>query len=77
MISASKHSRYDQLFVILRIDEFAEGRAIDDCVSAVSVFRTYEQAVSEVERLGDLRSADRSRYIVLTSRLKGEPSSGG
>ncbi len=77
MMPGSNRPRFEQLFVVLRIDDFAEGRSVEDRISAVSVFRSHAQAVGETERLAALPSAKRSRYVVLTSRLKGEPPSDG
>jgi len=77
MTTDTPHSKHEHLFVVLRIDDFESAGLAEDNLSAVSVFRTRHDAEREAERLGALRPGSRSRYVVLTSRLKESTESDG
>lgn len=68
------HSRLEHWFVVLRIDDFSVEAPVEDCISAVSVFRDRAKANAEADRLNELVRGKNSRYIVRISRLKGEPA---
>jgi hypothetical protein len=70
------------VYVVLRIDQTSVEGPVEDCISAVSVFRDQAKANAEVDRLNDVEvdrlndvaNVKSSRYIVIISRLKGEPA---
>jgi len=66
------HSKYQHLYVVLRIDDLGPEAQIDERLSAVSAFVASDDAADEAERLNGLRPGGRSRYVVLTTRLKGQ-----
>lgn len=70
------HSRYEHVYVVLRIDPHPSVEAIEDGLSAVSVFATKDDANAEAHRLNELHADKPSYYVVLTSRLKGDATFG-
>lgn len=63
----SKKSKYEHVFVVLRVDDNFEG-PVDEGVYAVSTYFRQDEADQECARLNSLGKA---RYVVLLSRLKG------
>ena len=72
-LEPSAHSKYEHVFIVLRIDDSQVSSKVEDTISAVSVFRDSDAADAEARRLNDLSGEKGSRYLVLISRLKDEP----
>lgn len=66
------HSKYQHLYVVLRIDDFGEEGTPGENLSAVSAFKRRSDAVAEADRLNVLGGGQHSNYIVLATRLKGQ-----
>jgi len=73
-MTARPHSRYQHVFVVLRIDEMPNTGLTSDAISAVSVFESAEAANAERDRLAALQRDVACEYFVLTSRLKDRPT---
>lgn len=67
------HSRFEHVYVVLRIDQTSVEGPVEDCIAAVSVFRDQAKANAEIDRLNDVAHVKSARYIAIVSRLKGEP----
>jgi hypothetical protein len=69
---SSPNLRFTHLYVVARVDDFAEG-PVEGRFSLVSAFTRSEAAEAEAERLAALPTASESRYLVMITRLKDEP----
>jgi hypothetical protein len=67
------HSKYDHLYVVLRLSNSRSQSAVEgqplDGIATVSVFSSKDAAEAEAERLNEL-NRDVAHYHVLVSRLK-------
>jgi len=69
---SARHTSH--VFAILRFDGFhSPGAEIHDTVTVKKIVRSEAAAVTEVERLNDLRPDSRVRYWYSVTRLVDEP----
>ena len=64
------HPKFPHMFVVIRIDDSERFSAIENGISAVSVFSDRENADAEVTRLEGLKPGETSRYRVFITRHK-------
>lgn len=66
------NARFPHTFIVLRIDDYQDSSAeVENKISAVATYVDRVLADDEAARLNELQRDEGSRYVVLTSRLKG------
>ena len=65
------NAKFPHAFIVLRIDDFQMGSEVENKISPVATYLDEKMASVEAARLNGLVSDEGSRYVVLTSRLKG------
>ena len=69
-MKTSPHSRFEHLFVVVRIDDFSVAARIEDRLSHVSAYHSQADAEEEAGRLNRLNEAKHCHYFVALTRLK-------
>ena len=72
MSTGTPNRRYRHLFAVLRVDPGTAGEFVENLVSVVSVFGDVAEAEAEADRLATVNEDKGCRYVVMTTRYKGQ-----